>query len=77
MTIELEKEIARNLIETKLIRVRGLIQDILNRWSIQSTKEFLKKARDGRLPESENDAIELRQLLLEEEKLINLLSKVQ
>ena len=76
MTIELERDVAQNLIETKVIRIRKMIQKILNRWNNQSSKDFLEKSRKGQIPESENDAIDLRQLLLEEEKLDLLLKKI-
>ena len=77
MTIELERDVAQNLIETRLIRIRKMIQKILNRWNNQSAKDFLEKSRKGQIPESENDAIDLHQLLLEEEKLTLLLKKIQ
>lgn len=76
MTVSLEKEIAEDLITYKMRRIQVLISEILSRWNETSADTFLKKARNGTYPEAENDAIELRQLLLEDEKLRKLLSKI-
>ncbi|MFX0113822.1 MAG: hypothetical protein ACFFB3_04695 [Candidatus Hodarchaeota archaeon] len=73
MNVSLEKEVAEELITYKLRRIKGLIEDILSRWNEASADSFLRKARDGTYSEAENDGIELRQLLLEEEKLQKLL----
>ena len=53
------------------------IQDILSRWKETSTTVFIEKARNGIFENAENDAIELRQLLLEEKKLNDFLKKVE
>jgi len=76
MNVSLEKEVAEELITYKLRRIQGLISDILSRWNETSADSFLRKARDGTYSEAENDAIELRQLLLEEEKLQKLLESL-
>ena len=69
MKIALEREIIEDLITYKLRNITGLISNILNRWNETSADSFLKKARNGTYEEAENDAIDLRQLLLEEKKL--------
>lgn len=76
MTVSLEKEVVEQLITYKLRRIKGLIDDILSRWNESSADSFLRKARDGTYSEAENDGIELRQLLLEEEKLQKLLESL-
>lgn len=76
MTVSLEKEIAEDLITYKMRRIEVLISEILSRWNETSVDAFLKKVRDGTYPEAENDAIELRQLLLEDDKLRKLLKKI-
>lgn len=73
MTIEMERETAEELIHYKLRDIRSMIQDILNRWNENGIEQFLEHARDGTHPDAENDAIDLRQLIIEEEKLVNLL----
>ena len=73
--VSIEKEILENLVSFKLKRIQTIIQEILNRWNENSTTLFIKKARNGTYENAENDAIELRQLLLEEKKLNELLKK--
>ncbi|MHA1854684.1 MAG: hypothetical protein ACTSYY_01470 [Promethearchaeota archaeon] len=76
--ISIEKEILENLVSFKLKRIQTIIQEILDRWKENSTTLFIEKARNGKYENAENaenDAIELRQLLLEEKKLNELLKK--
>lgn len=76
MNVSIKKEVAEELITYKLRKVQDLIAKILDRWNEETAEIFIKKAREGIYIEAENDAIEIRQLLLEEEKLRNLLSKL-
>ncbi len=76
-SIPIEKEVVEELITFKLNRIDTLIQDILKRWNEDSTTVFIEKARNGTYQNTENDAIELRQLLLEEKKHQNLLKKIK
>ena len=77
MKISLEKDMAEELIAYKLRNIQNLIYKILERWNEQSAENFIEKARNGTYPEAENDAIDLRQLLIEEEKLKQLLENLQ
>jgi len=45
------------------------INAILKRWNETSTKTFLEKARTGKYENAEEDAVELKQLLLDYSKL--------
>ena len=74
--ISIEKEILENLVSFKLNRIQKIIQEILDRWKENSTTLFIEKARNGTYENAENDAIEIRQLLLEEKKLNELLKKI-
>ena len=74
--ISIEKEILENLVSFKLNRIQKIIQEILDRWKENSTTLFIEKARNGTYENAENDAIEIRQLLLEEKKLNKLLKKI-
>ena len=76
MNVSLDKEVAEELITFKLRRIQELISSILKHWGESTSESFISKARDGTYPEAENDAIELRQLLLEEKKLRNLLENL-
>ena len=77
MDISMKKEIAEELITYKLRRIQSIIEEILIRWNETSADKFLQKAKDGTYEEAENDAIDLRQLLLEEEKLQKLLEELR
>ncbi len=74
--ISIEKEILENLVSFKLKRIQTIIQEFLDRWKENSTMLFIEKARNGTYENAENDAIELRQLLLEEKKLNDLLKTI-
>ena len=74
--VSIEKEIVENLVGFKSKRIQKIIQEILDRWNESSTTIFIEKARNGIFENAENDAIELRQLLLEEKKLNDLLKKI-
>ena len=69
MKVEIDKEVAEDLISYKLRNVKEEIRKILQRWNETESASFLKKARDGTYSEAENDAIDLTQLLLEEKRL--------
>ncbi len=76
MTTELEKETAMDLIRYKLRDIQNMIEDILNRWNEVSNEQFLENARNGHHINAENDAIDLRQLIVEEETLNQLLGSI-
>jgi hypothetical protein len=74
--ISIDKDIVEDLITYKLRRVEEIIKSILERWNVTDADDFLSKAKRGLYPESENDAIDLKQLLAEEQKLKNLLQDI-
>ena len=74
MKVHLEKEVAEDLIGYKLRKIQENIQRILERWNETESSSFLEKAKNGPYSEAENDAIDLKQLLLEESKLNNLIN---
>ena len=73
--IKLDKEIAEDLITSKLFVLQQYINDILTRWNESSAKDFLEKARTGIYENAEEDAVELRQLLFDYKKLQDILNK--
>ncbi len=76
MNVSIDHDLAIDLITYKLRRVQEIIRDILERWNASDADDFLKKSKDGYYPESENDAIDLKQLIFEEKKLKNLLQEI-
>ena len=62
MTITFDPEIARDLIETKLRVLNEKIDEILSKWNLSSIEALIEGARTGKLPEAEDDAIDLQNL---------------
>ena len=77
MKVYLEKEVAEDLIGYKLRNIQENIQKILKRWNETEASVFLEKAKNGTYYEAENDAIDLKQLMLEEKQLNNLFDSFQ
>jgi hypothetical protein len=63
--VSLERAIVEDLVTSKLHVLQNYIDEILRHWNETSAKIFLEKARDGTYKNAEDDAVELRQLLLE------------
>lgn len=76
MNISLDKEVAEELITFKLRQIQPVIEEILQRWNENSIEDFLRKAQDGTLIEAENNAVELKQLVFGEEKLLKMLKNL-
>ncbi|HME50910.1 MAG TPA: hypothetical protein VKM55_01710 [Candidatus Lokiarchaeia archaeon] len=74
--ISIDRDIVEELVTYKLRRLEEIIRSILERWNVTYTDDFLSKAKQGFYPESENDAIDLKQLLAEEQKLKTLLQEI-
>jgi len=72
MKVYMDKDIAEDLISYKIRNIQEQINQILNRWNETEASIFLEKAKNGTYSEAENDAIDLKQLLLEEKKLKSL-----
>ncbi len=71
--VKLDKSLAEDLITSKLRILKQYINEILTRWNESSSKVFLEKARMGVYKNAEDDAVELRQLLLDYTKLQEIL----
>ena len=71
--VKLDKSLAEDLITSKLRILKQYINEILTRWNESSSKFFLEKARMGVYKNAEDDAVELRQLLLDYTKLQEIL----
>ena len=68
--VSVDEELLLNLLDFKLNHLKEEIDRILNQWNYTSSPEFLKHAKDGTLSEAEMDAIELRNLNDERERLL-------
>ena len=77
MTISIESEVARDLIETKLRVLTERINTILNKWELESIEELVEGAKTGKYPEAEDDAIDLQNLADKRTEIEKLLTKIQ
>ncbi|MBA7665778.1 hypothetical protein ES703_73852 [subsurface metagenome] len=74
--VKLDKSLAEDLITSKLRILKQCIDEILTHWNESSSKDFLEKARTGIYENAEDDAVELRQLLLDYTKLQEILNNL-
>jgi len=74
--VKLDKALAEDLITSKLRVLKQYIDEILARYDESSSKEFLEKVRNGIYQNAEDDAVELRQLLLDYTKLQEILNNL-
>ncbi len=76
MKVNIDREVAEDLISYKLRNIQDLIENILKRWNETDVSLFLEKSKNGTYSEAENDAIDLKQLLLEENELKELINSL-
>ena len=76
MNVSIEKEIVKDLITFKLQHTQELISSIIDRWNINNADDFIIMARNGELENAEMDAITMRQLMLDYNKLDDLLHDI-
>ena len=76
MKVYIDKDVAEDLIGYKLRNIQDHINKILERWNESEASTFLTKAKNGTYLEAENDAIDLKQLLIEEAKLRKLINSL-
>ena len=76
MDVSIERETAKELISFKLHHIQDLIHSILNKWNQENTDDFISKAKSGLLENAEMDAITMRQLILDYERLKELLDSL-
>ncbi len=76
MTITLENEVAEDLIKFKLQYIQETITSILNKWNEENVEDFIKKAKTGELADAEMDAITIRQLVADLDRLQKLLDNI-
>ena len=76
MNVSIERETVKELITFKLQHIQDLIRSILDRWSEDNSDDFISKAKSGVLENAEMDAITMRQLIADYNKLRELLDSV-
>ena len=68
--VSVDEELLMNLLDFKLNNLKEEINRILSKWNYMSSAEFLKHAKDGTLSEAEMDAIAMKNLNDERERLL-------
>lgn len=76
MDVKLEQDVARELISFKLKHVQKTIRSILDKWKEENTDDFISKAKEGILEDAEMDAISIRQLVADYNRLKALLDSI-
>jgi hypothetical protein len=59
--VSINRDVVLDLINYKLHRIQQLIQVILTRWEVLDASKLLEDSKLDKYPESENDAIDLKQ----------------
>lgn len=77
MTITLENDVAEDLIKFKLLHLQETITSILSNWNEENVEDFINKAKSGELLNAEMDAITIKQLIVDVDKLAVLLKSVR
>jgi hypothetical protein len=67
-----EKDVLIELIDSKLHLIREDMKKILQNWEYISVDKFIQDARDGTLLEAEDDAVCMRGLIYDQEKMLQL-----
>ena len=76
MDISIERETVKELITFKLQHIHDLIRSILDKWNEDNSDDFIAKARSGAIENAEMDAITMRQLVADYNKLRELYDSV-
>ena len=76
MNVSIERETLKELITFKLQHLQDLISSILDKWGEDNSDDFISKAKSGDLENAEMDAITMRQLVADYNKLKKLFHSV-
>ncbi len=69
MNVSIERDTFEELITFKLQYIQDLIRSILKKWNEENSDDFIKKAKTGELENAEMDAISMRQLIADNNRL--------
>ncbi len=74
MTIEISRDIALDLIHSRIRELDSQIELILERWATGTIEDFLNAVKTGKIIEAEDDAIDIENLRDKRNKIKELLS---
>ena len=69
MSIKIERETLEELITFKMQHLQTFMRSLLNKWEEENSEDFIQKAKSGELKDAEMDAISMRQLLADHDRL--------
>ena len=75
MSIEIDKEIAIDLIHSKIEILDSKIRVILDQWNYNNIDEFIQDVKKGLLEEAEDSAIDLENLRDKRNQIATLLDQ--
>lgn len=71
-SLNIDKDILEDLVNTKLRTLQIEIQEILAKWHYDDIQKFLHDAKDGTIEDAEDDAICLKNLIEKQERFYNM-----
>ena len=77
MTVSLDSAVAKELITFKLNSIQTTLNKILSYWNQDTVEQFIDNAKSGQLENAEMDAITVRQLVSDIDKLQSLLMSMK
>ncbi|MHA2362607.1 MAG: hypothetical protein ACXAC7_01520 [Candidatus Hodarchaeales archaeon] len=77
MTVTLNSDVAEELITFKLQSIQNTLIKVLKDWNQDNAEDFINKVKSGEIPEGEMDAITVRQLISDIDRLNSLLKTVK
>ena len=69
--ISVEKDFLIDLLDSKLHIIRQEMKKILDKWNYKSVDKFISDARSRSIEEAEDDAVCIRGLVFNQEKLLD------
>jgi hypothetical protein len=77
MSVTLDSSVVEELVKFKLKSIQDTTNAILEKWHESNADDFIRKARTGEIPDAELDAITVRQLVMDLDRLEQLLKDVK
>jgi hypothetical protein len=70
--VTMDRDLAEDLVNSKLRIIVGEIDKILQKWNYTSIQAFLSDSRSGKIRDTEDDAIVIRNLMDDKEELLEI-----
>ena len=70
--VTIDRDLAEDLINSKLRVIVEEIDNILQKWNYTSIQSFLEDSRSGKVRDTEDDAVVIRSLMDDKEEILEL-----